>query len=208
MEIYGIHKLAFKGVLPTLFAVSHTASSRIRGEVRLASRLLFLPHSFLVNELRKVKHRSAFRGPSKQKSTVFRREVSEEDQATEDAVAANMEHSIVGDGRKFDSSFSIHQWFPQPSRLQQHGTTMASTMDPSGPRGDRPERQRRSTMTSSGRGDNMMTVPEFFPKFLTLQAVAVDEHGMEQMTLEILLGMPVCCYPMGTRICLEVGQRR
>lgn len=47
MEIYGIHKLAFKGVLPTLFAVSHTASSRIRGEVRLASRLLFLPHSFL-----------------------------------------------------------------------------------------------------------------------------------------------------------------
>jgi hypothetical protein len=22
------------------------------------------------------------------------------------------------------------------------------------------------------------------------------------------LGMPVCCYPMGARICLEVGQRR
>ena len=25
---------------------------------------------------------------------------------------------------------------------------------------------------------------------------------------EICLGMPVCCYPMGARICLEVGQRR
>ena len=52
------------------------------------------------------------------------------------------------------------------------------------------------------------------------QAVACDEEGEEKMQLaltllwvelgraeEIHLGMPVCCYPCGTRICLEIGSR-
>ena len=55
--------------------------------------------------------------------------------------------------------------------------------------------------------DNMLTVPDFFQKFLTLQAVACDEENNEKMQLEIQLGMPVCCYPCGTRICLEIGPR-
>lgn len=166
-------------------------------EVRLASRLIFLPHSFLVNELRKARHLKSAGGQSK----TFRRE----DEATEDAAT---EHAMTGEGKKFDGSFSIQNWFPQPSRLQTHNT-VASTMDPGNSRGagDRPERQRRSTMTSSGRGDSMLSVPDIFPKFISLQAVAVDPEGQDPMQLEICLGMPVCCYPMGARICLEVGQR-
>ncbi|CAJ1386607.1 unnamed protein product, partial [Effrenium voratum] len=73
---------------------------------------------------------------------------------------------------------------------------------------ERPRHERRSTMSSTGRGEALLSQPESFLKFLTVQAAAVDDLGQEAMSLTLALGMPVCCYPAGTRVCLAVEGRQ
>eukprot|EP00929_Paragymnodinium_shiwhaense_P063873 TRINITY_DN31960_c0_g4_i1.p1 TRINITY_DN31960_c0_g4~~TRINITY_DN31960_c0_g4_i1.p1 ORF type:complete len:3718 (+),score=1051.51 TRINITY_DN31960_c0_g4_i1:107-11260(+) len=49
------------------------------------------------------------------------------------------------------------------------------------------------------------TLPEETVRFLALEATVVDGAGKEVTTLQILLGVPATCYPVGSKICLDTS---
>eukprot|EP00929_Paragymnodinium_shiwhaense_P063871 TRINITY_DN31960_c0_g3_i1.p1 TRINITY_DN31960_c0_g3~~TRINITY_DN31960_c0_g3_i1.p1 ORF type:complete len:3687 (+),score=983.36 TRINITY_DN31960_c0_g3_i1:94-11154(+) len=66
-------------------------------------------------------------------------------------------------------------------------------------------RSLRTPGNTPNAGRSSLVIPEELPKFMTLEAVVVDESGQERLTVDVILGYPTMCFAPGNHLCIDCG---